>query len=135
METVVKAQLSKKVAADLQKVMEFDKKGASAYKRLLIASKAAKLDGMGLNKAIKTYLSAAKGYLTPSQLECVTFANVKAAIEDSPKYSELPLFTFHQITLVCNKVIKDHDAATRAEVKAAKLAAKVERQNAATKAA
>jgi len=116
------AKMNKRAASDLAAVQAFDKDNTNAYKRLQMTAKVKRVDSMGLNKALKDFLKAAKETMTAKELKCLTFANVKAAIEVSPKYKDLQLFTEGQMTLICNKVLKGHNQHIA-------RAAKVERQN------
>jgi hypothetical protein len=58
-------------------------------------------------------------------MELLTFANVKEFINKSKKYASLPVFTFHQITLIVNSYIKEHHAPTKLTARAMKQGAKV----------
>ncbi len=115
---------AKSVNELIAKSAKFDKENANNFQRLLETSRQVKLENMGLNKAIKTYLEVGtdKQILTENQVKVLTFENVKGFISES-KYKDLQLFSLHQITLVCNEVIKKYDKATA-------LAARAEKQGA-----
>ena len=120
---------SKAIIEKIEALKSFDKKGASSFKRLLATGKAVHIANMGLNKAIKNYIETAKSvnFLTPKQMQVLTFKNVCDHIKES-KYKNLTLFSVHQITLICNEVIKKHDKntarAARAEAQNKKEAKK-----------
>jgi hypothetical protein len=114
-------KVSKSILAKQVKAKAFVKKDANSFKKLLQVSRLTLLESMGLNRALKTYLVTADKVLTDSQMSHLTFAKVKAHINGS-KYKALPLFSLHQITLICNEVLKANDKNTARAVK-------VKRQN------
>lgn len=121
--TVKVAKLSKRLVTKLEKVENFNLTESNNFQKLLHVSNVTEVEMFGLNKALKTYIKNAKGILTPNQLKVLTFDNVLEYIKSSEKYKDLPLFSLHQITLISNAVIKEHDKAT-------KLAARAEKQGA-----
>jgi len=117
-------KVSKAIMVKMEKIEKFDnlkEADKTSYKRLLQVSRLATVENMGLNKALKTFLDVAKGELLPKQIEVLTFNNVKKHLMES-KYKDLPLFSMHQITLICNEVVKKHDKNIQRELR-------VERQN------
>lgn len=115
------AKLSTRLGKKLEKIATFNSEEANNFQKLLHVSNLAETETYGLNRALKLYLEKAKGVLTKNQISVLTFQNVCAYINSSEKYKGLPLFTFHQITLICNAVVKENDKAT-------KVAARVEKQ-------
>ena len=114
--------VSKRVIELQDKIESFDKledDKKSQYARLLQVSRLNQVENMGLNKALKQFLRLAKEEKLNTKV--LTFNNVVEYIKTS-KYKNLSLFSSHQITLICNDVMKKHD-------KAIKLALRVERQN------
>lgn len=86
-----------------------DKK--NSFRRLLQVSRLNIVENMGLNKGLKQFLRIAKEELTYKQIKVLTFSNVIEHIKVS-KYKNLPLFSSHQIVLICNEVLKAKDKAT-----------------------
>jgi len=118
---VSKPKVSKAILEKQRKAKAFVKKDANSYSKLLQVSRLTAIDSMGLNKGLKSYLAIADKVLTKQQIEVLTFAKVKKHISTS-KYKALPLFSLHQITLVCNEVLKANDNNV-------KRALRVEKQN------
>ena len=122
--TVKKAKISKRLAKKIEKVENFDSKNAGSWDRLMHVANLAEIDTFSLSKVVKTFLEASKKAgvgLTPAQKKVLTFNNVKDYVNKSDKYSHLTHFSFHQVKLICNAVIKANDLNT-------KRAAKVKKQ-------
>jgi hypothetical protein len=117
-------QLSKRLSTKLDKIEKFDSEKANNFSKLLHVSNLTEIDTFGLNKVLKLYLEKASEVLSKGQIETITFANVVNYIQTS-KYKDLKLFSFHQITLICNSVIKENHKATRQAERAIKQGAKV----------
>ena len=110
---------SKRTIQRSEKVKDFAINGSefSNWERMHVASANAEIVNMGLNKALKHYISCAKGILTDSQLKVLKFNTVITWIESS-KYSDLKFFSINQIKLICNSVIKENHLETKRQARA-----------------
>lgn len=123
-EVKVKELYNKKTRLAIASVSNFNEE-LNDWKRLQVVKSAVIVEGMGLNKMIKTFLEIGQNYLTQKQKECLTFENVKSFISESEKYKELQYFTEFQMQLICNGVIKDKDNSTKLAKKLDKQGGKV----------
>tara|TARA_R110000822_G_scaffold28198_5_gene83923 strand:- start:763 stop:1230 length:468 start_codon:yes stop_codon:yes gene_type:complete len=96
----------------------------SNWKRLGIAKDKAIIETFSFSKALKVYLTCAEGILTPSQIKCLKHDNVLKEMRLS-KYKNLPMFSFYQIQLICNNVVKKLNGKTKADLQTLKEAKKV----------
>lgn len=117
-------KVSKRLTEKMEKISGFNSEKANNFTKLLHVSNLAEVETFGLNRALKIYIEKANEVLSPSQIALLTFGNVKTYIEKS-KYKDLPVFSFHQITLICNGLIKEQHAETKRSEKAVKQGAKV----------
>jgi hypothetical protein len=101
---------------------------ANSYQRLLATSAATTLDAMKLSKAVKAYLETAEKFLTEKQLKIVTFKAVLDSVKASEKYVNQEYFSFHEITLIANKLIKDNDKNVQRAERAAKQQVKANKK-------
>lgn len=120
---VKKAKISKRVERKLDKISKFDAKNAGSWEILQHVSNVAEVETFSLSKVIKIFLNSANkssNGLTKSQRDVLTFANVVEYVRNSEKFSHLTHFTFHQVKLICNDVIKSKDLNTKRAAKVAK---------------
>jgi hypothetical protein len=122
---VKEAKVSKRLSDKMSKIASFKMEEANGFQKLLYVSNLSEVESYGLNKALNLYIKNADGVLTASQMELLTFANIKEFINKSKKYASLPVFTFHQITLIVNSYIKEYHAPTKLTARAIKQGAKV----------
>jgi len=116
--------VSKQYLKAKARIQSFDKNNASQWERLLTTSAQCKIANMGLNNAIKYYLGNAQAFLTPQMKKALTFKEVITFLHTT-EYANLELFTPHQITLICNRLLK-------AKFKAIRQLERAEKQNKAT---
>jgi hypothetical protein len=119
------AKVSKRLSDKMQKIASFKIEEANGFQKLLHVSNLSEVETYGLNKALNLYLNNAVGVLSASQLELINFATIREFIGKSKKWNCLPVFTFHQITLIINAFIKEHHAPTRLTARAMRQGAKV----------
>jgi hypothetical protein len=120
-------KLSKGLAKKVSKVQTFktDKtKEYNSFERLGIVSANLDIQLRGLNAAVKFYLQASNGILTPKQTELLTFGAIRKFINDSDKHKDKQLFSANDIKLICSAILKANDNNTARAVKAAKQAKK-----------
>ena len=119
------AKVSKRLSSKIEKIASFNIEEANGFQKLLHVSNLSEVETYGLNKALNLYLKNADGVLSASQMELISFATVKEFIGKSKKYASLPVFTFHQITLIINAFIKENHTPTKLTARAMKQGAKV----------
>lgn len=117
-------KVSKRLANKIEKIATFKSEEANNFTKLLHVSNLAEVETFGLNRALKIYIEKASTVLSPSQIGILTFDNVRKYIAES-KYKDLPVFSFHQITLICNSMVKTLHAETKRTERAIKQGAKV----------
>jgi NADH dehydrogenase/NADH:ubiquinone oxidoreductase subunit G len=122
---VKEAKVSKRLADKMDKIANFKIEEANGFQKLLHIANVSEVESYGLNKALNLYIKNAEATLTASQMELLTFANIKEFINKSKRYASLPVFTFHQITLIVNAYIKEYHAPTKLTARAMKQGAKV----------
>jgi hypothetical protein len=122
---VKEAKVSKRLSDKMNKIANFKIEEANSFQKLLHIANVSEVESYGLNKALNLYIKNAEATLTASQMELLTFANIKEFINKSKKYASLPVFTFHQITLIVNSYIKEYHAPTKLTARAMKQGAKV----------
>lgn len=125
--TINVENLSKGLAKKVSKVQTFktDKtKEYNSFERLGIVSANLDIQLRGLNAAVKFYLQAANGILTPKQTELLTFGAIRKFINDSDKHKDKQLFSANDIKLICSAILKANDNNTARALKAAKQAKK-----------
>ena len=113
--TVNLPKLSKRISDKLDKIKTFedDLKGGvelNNWKRLQHISNVAEVELFGMNDMIRHFIAVnnKKKLLSPKIMKCLTFKHVVAYVKTS-KYSHLSHFTAHQVKLICNAVIKEHN--------------------------
>lgn len=124
-------QVSKALQTKVDKIAKFEEEKAQGvehndYQKLLHVSNKTTVATFNLSQALKMYLNQTKGEFTPKVMQCLTMKNVIAYIKES-KYRNLSLYTYHQITLICNAVIKEHNRGIAQLERAAKQQAKVDK--------
>jgi len=92
----------------------------NSYQRLLATSAASTLDVMSLSKAVKHYVETSRKYLTEKQLQIANFKAILDFIKSDEKLQSEEFFTFHQIALIANKLIKANDNNVKRAERAAK---------------
>jgi hypothetical protein len=100
----------------------------NSYQRLLATSAASTLDVMSLSKAVKHYVETSKKYLTEKQLLIANFKAILDAIKSDEKLQCEEFFTFHQIALIANKLIKASDKNVQRAERAAKQQARANKK-------
>jgi hypothetical protein len=100
----------------------------NSYQRLLATSAASTLDVMSLSKAVKHYVETSKKYLTEKQLQIANFKAILDSIKANEKLQNEEFFTFHQIALIANKLIKASDKNVQRAERAAKQQARANKK-------
>ena len=116
---------SKKTIKLAESVAYFNVDNANSLQKLRYINNAVTLEGMNISKIGKNFIQYGGEVLTASQINALDFANIKAFVNSSVKYSGLKLFTPNDMVLICNAVIKLHDNATKIAVKVAKQGGKI----------
>jgi hypothetical protein len=116
--------VSKSDAKKLAKIATFNK-NSNSLERLQVTSAASTIEGKGLNAALKHYLTVGEKYLTDAQKVLLTFAAVKSAIGKHETLKSKTLFSYFDLQLTCQRIIKEQDKNTQRAERAAKQAAKV----------
>ncbi len=112
----------------LQKLEKSIQRGLTTdnnYYKLLAISSNAKKESFSLSKIHSTFIEYSiiqgKDMLTEKQKSLLTFTKIKNIVKNTEKYKNKVLFSFHDITLICNGILK-------AEDKSIKIAEKVSKQ-------
>jgi ribulose 1,5-bisphosphate carboxylase large subunit-like protein len=100
----------------------------NSYQRLLATSAASTLDVMSLSKAVKHYVETSQKYLTEKQLQIANFKAILDFIKSDEKLQSEDFFTFHQIALIANKLIKANDNNVKRAERAAKQQARANKK-------
>jgi len=116
---------SKKTTKILESVSNFNVENANSLQKLRYINNVIVLADMNISKIGKNFIQYGTDILTPSQINALDFANIKAYVNSSVKYSSLKLFTANDMVLICNAVIKLHDNATKIATKVAKQGGKI----------
>lgn len=121
---IVPKKISSRLAKKLVSIDLFQLETSNSWDKLIHVANLSEVETFGLNRVLKMFLDKADGILTDSQMSHLTFKNVIDVIKTS-EYSELRLFSFHQIKLICNSVIKKLDYNTKIAIKVAKQGGKI----------
>lgn len=116
---------SKRVIKMAESVAYFDLENANSLQKLRYINNSVLLESMTISKIGKNFVQYGGNVLTASQIKALDFANIKAFVNSSVKYSDLKFFTPNDMVLICNAVIKLHDNATKIAVKVAKQGGKI----------
>jgi hypothetical protein len=116
---------SKKTIKLAESVAAFNIDNANSLQKLRFINNSVLLESMNISKIGKNFIQHGDEILTASQVNALDFANIKAFVNSSVKYSSLKLFTANDMVLICNAVIKLHDNATKIAVKVAKQGGKI----------
>ena len=72
-----------------------------------------KLDFFSLSKIHKAYIENSviegKSMLTQKQIELLTLSKIKAIVKNSEKLKDKVLFSIHDVTLICNRILSEND--------------------------
>jgi hypothetical protein len=83
------------------------------YYKLLAISSNAKKESFSLSKIHSTFIeySIIQGteMLTDKQKSLLTFTKIKNIVKTTEKYKNKVLFSFHDVTLICNGILKIED--------------------------
>jgi len=94
------------------------------YFKLLAISSNAKKESFSLSKIHSTFIefSIIQGteMLTDKQKSLLTFTKIKNIVKSTEKYKDKVLFSFHDITLICNGILKTEDKSIKIAEKVAK---------------
>jgi hypothetical protein len=111
----------------LQKLEKSIQRGLTTdnnYYKLLAISSNAKKESFSLSKIHSTFIeySIIQGtdMLTDKQKSLLTFTKIKNIVKSSEKYKNKVLFSFHDITLICNGILKVEDKSIKIAEKVAK---------------
>ena len=111
----------------LEKLENSIKKGLTSenrYYKLLAISANAKKESFSLSKIHSTFIeySIIQGeeMLTDKQKSLLTFTKIKNIVKNTEKYKNKVLFSFHDITLICNSILKAEDNSIKIAQKVAK---------------
>jgi CMP-N-acetylneuraminic acid synthetase len=115
--------VNKSDAKKLAKIATFSEK-SNSLERLQITSAATTIEGKGLNAALKNFLTVGEKYLTDAQKTLLTFTAVKNAISKHETLKNKTLFSYFDLQLTCQRIIKEQDKNTQRAERAAKQAAK-----------
>ena len=117
---VVKLTKLQKLEKSIQRGLTTD----NNYYKLLAISSNAKKESFSLSKIHSTFIeySIIQGteMLTDKQKSLLTFTKIKNIVRSSEKYKNKVLFSFHDITLICNGILKVEDKSIKVAQKVAK---------------
>ena len=94
------------------------------YYKLLAISSNAKKESFSLSKIHSTFIEYSviqgENMLTDKQKSLLTFTKIKNIVKSTEKYKNKVLFSFHDITLICNAILKSEDTSIKIAQKVAK---------------
>ena len=101
----------------LEKLQQTIKKGlsndANRYQQMLAIGANTKLELFSLSKIHKAYIESSvingKCMLTDKQIELLTLTKIKAIVKNSEKLKDKVLFSIHDVTLICNRILSEND--------------------------
>jgi hypothetical protein len=105
------AKVGRRLSTKMEKIANFDQGSATVWTTMLHAANDAEVNTFKLGNVLKMYLeslvSADNVKVTDEMRAVLTFKNISKFITESPKYKHLPVYTFHQIKLICNSALKE----------------------------
>jgi hypothetical protein len=127
---VVNTQVVENQVVKLTKLQKLEKsiqRGLTTennYYKLLAISSNAKKESFSLSKIHSTFIeySIIQGteMLTDKQKSLLTFTKIKNIVKTTEKYKNKVLFSFHDVTLICNTILKTEDKSIKVAQKVAK---------------
>lgn len=111
----------------LEQIEKSIKRGLTSenrYFKLLAISANAKKESFSLSKIHSTFIEYSiiqgENMLTDKQKSLLTFTKIKNIVKNTEKYKNKVLFSFHDITLICNSILKAEDKSIKVAQKVAK---------------
>jgi hypothetical protein len=127
---VNKSQTTENQVVKLSKLEKLEKSinrgltSENRYYKLLAISSNAKKESFSLSKIHSTFIEYSviqgENMLTDKQKSLLTFTKIKNIVKSSEKYKNKVLFSFHDITLICNGILKVEDKSIKIAEKVAK---------------
>ena len=116
----------------LEQIEKSIKRGLNSenrYYKLLAISANAKKESFSLSKIHSTFIEYSiiqgENMLTDKQKSLLTFTKIKNIVKNTEKYKNKVLFSFHDITLRCNGILKAEDKSIKIAQKVAKQGGKI----------
>jgi hypothetical protein len=108
----------------LEKSIQRGLTSENRYYKLLAISSNAKKESFSLSKIHSTFIEYSviqgENMLTDKQKSLLTFTKIKNIVKNTEKYKNKVLFSFHDITLICNGILKAEDKSIKIAEKVAK---------------